>query len=380
VTEQDTTVLARRLHRLADEQAPQIDVVGQVRTAREGSRRNRRARIAVLAVATATTAVVIGTATVTGLLAADGDGEVATPTSSSPTAPTTSAPPVTEPAGPFDDWETRTFEGVTFAVPPGARTADTVDARPATSWMEGPSLTWNGPSVGSGEHSYITVMITDTYEGGLIPADGGDHVTIPGTDDSYGGIAPHPLAGEEVPATSVWLDVLDGDRLIRISALFPGGEVGQRMAEHLIGSLSSAYTGERPEPVGWTPSTEWETRTLQDLTFEVPPGSSGPDHREESLLVWSGPLTDDGETFLTMQIFDLPGVPRPSQSGYRSISVRGAQEALLYAGRPDGDTDRPGFTMWLRLDDRTVSFSGFFVPGPDGEAARQRVIDSLSVG
>jgi hypothetical protein len=281
VTDHETTVLSYRLQSLADHMTPQLDVVGQVRAARASHRRKRRTRIAALAVATATTAVVAGTVTTTGLLTS-GPGEVAGP--GVPSAPVTDDAGVRDRAQRAEEaqaaqraeaqaaaeasqaaeaeaarlaaeeaaaaeaaqrsreqataWQSRTFEGVSFQVPAGARAADTVDRSPVTSWMEGPSLTWNGPLLGGGQPSFVRVMITATYEGGMIPTDGGEGFTVPGADDAYGGIDAMYATGVPTGRTTVWLDILDGDRLVRVSAEFAAGPEGEQMARELIASIS----------------------------------------------------------------------------------------------------------------------------------------------
>jgi membrane-bound lytic murein transglycosylase len=281
VTDHETTVLSYRLQSLADDMTPPLDVVGQVRAARASHRRKRRTRIAALALATATTAVVAGTVTTTGLLTS-GPGEVAGP--GVPSAPVTDDAGVRDRAQRAEEaqaaqraeaqaaaeasqaaeaeaarlaaeeaaaaeaaqrsreqataWQSRTFEGVSFQVPAGARAADTVDRSPVTSWMEGPSLTWNGPLLGGGQPSFVRVMITATHEGGLIPTDGGEWFTVPGADKAYGGIDTTDYTGVPTGRTTVWLDILDGDRLVRVSAEFAAGPEGEQMARELIASIS----------------------------------------------------------------------------------------------------------------------------------------------
>lgn len=105
MNDHQTSVLADRLHRLADDMTPPLDVVGMVRDARAVHQRRRRGRIALVAVATATAAVVVGTATAVDLLSADRSGEVATPAVPTPTiadpspgvTPSVSQAPAAEP-------------------------------------------------------------------------------------------------------------------------------------------------------------------------------------------------------------------------------------------------------------------------------------------
>jgi hypothetical protein len=94
VTEdQTTTLLHDRLHRLADDLAPQLDVVDQVRRARAGHSRTRRGRLLFLAVATAAAAVAVPLS-IAASNASGPDGGVAGPGGSQSTAvptPTISA-------------------------------------------------------------------------------------------------------------------------------------------------------------------------------------------------------------------------------------------------------------------------------------------------
>jgi hypothetical protein len=89
---QTTTLLSDRLHRLADDLAPQLDIVDQVRKARAGHSRKRRSRLVFLAVAAATaTAAVAVPLTIGASNAAGPDGGVAGPGSPSSTAVPTPA-------------------------------------------------------------------------------------------------------------------------------------------------------------------------------------------------------------------------------------------------------------------------------------------------
>jgi hypothetical protein len=184
----DTSVLTARLNQLADELTPAVDPRRQVADARARHHRTRRLRITLVAVATASAAVAVGTVSAVDLLSVDQSHDVATPTDPTPTEPTTAPTPTSAPVEPAAvepaAWDTRNFMGLTFAVPPGARTADVVDDAPVSQW-EGPTFTWNGPLLGGDEYSFVSVEVTDTYEGGLPPLDGGDWYTVPGADDAY---------------------------------------------------------------------------------------------------------------------------------------------------------------------------------------------------
>jgi hypothetical protein len=90
----DTSFLTTRLHGLADELAPAVDVTTQVRQARSRHRRRQRGRLAVIATVAATVAVV-GVPTAIGTLssAQAPHGQVAHPGIGTPAGPpATSAP------------------------------------------------------------------------------------------------------------------------------------------------------------------------------------------------------------------------------------------------------------------------------------------------
>jgi hypothetical protein len=255
VNDHETSVLTSRLHRLADDMAPPLDVVGQVRAARASHVRQRRGRIALIAVATATAAVVVGTATAADLLSAAPDGQVAGPRRT--TTERVEAPPAdpgrdllenaeeaarraaeaasTLPAG----WETRRFEGVRFGVPPGARSADVVSDVPVSSWTDGPSFIWNGPHLGGDAYSSVNVTITEPFEGGLPPREGGHWFTVPGAEKAYGNIESAPAADglHEADRTIVWLEMLAGDRVVHLDAVFAAGPDGEQTAHHLVASV-----------------------------------------------------------------------------------------------------------------------------------------------
>jgi hypothetical protein len=239
VTEHRTTVLTDRLHRLADDITPTLDVVGQVRAARAGHARRRRTRITVLAVATATVAVIVGTTAANDLISAAHDGQVAGPgvTTTEAPVPETTAPEATDLAG---DWEPRTFQGVTFAVPPGARMADVENDVPVSSWTDGPSYIWNGPHLGGDAYSSVSVTITEPFEGGLPPREGGRWFSVPGAEKAYGNIeyAPATRGGPDADRTIVWLEMLAGDRVVQLDAAFAAGPEGEQMAQDLVDSIS----------------------------------------------------------------------------------------------------------------------------------------------
>jgi hypothetical protein len=163
-----------------------------------------------------------------------------TPSATPTPTPTSESAPGSAAAGLPAGWEARSFLGVSLAVPSGARMADTVDAVPVSSWMDGPTFTWNGPLLGGDEYSYVSVKVTTTFEGGLAPLDGGRWFTVPGADKAYGDIE-EPLVIDGVEYTDrtiASLSMLAGDRVIHVNAAFPAGPEGEQMAEDLIASLS----------------------------------------------------------------------------------------------------------------------------------------------
>jgi hypothetical protein len=258
VNDPTTSVLTSRLHQLADELTPPLDVVGEVRAARSRRRRQRRVRITLIAAATVTAGALIGVPLTIDSLSSTPSGQVAGPAPTSPTAPDELAAqrraveeelaraedaarragggPTSIPNG----WEPRTFQGVTFAVPPGARSADSVTDLPVSSWTDGPSLVWNGPHLGGDLYSSVNVTITQAFEGGLPPRGGGHAFSVPGAEVAYGNIETSQMSDGVAQAerTVVWLAMLDGDRVVHLDAVFDGGPAGEQMAQDLVASLA----------------------------------------------------------------------------------------------------------------------------------------------
>ena len=260
MNDHETTVLIARLHQLSDDLTPPLDVVEQVRTARDGHQRRRRTRIALVAVATATAVVLVGLPLTISSLTSAPSGQVAGPVPTSSSSPTSAqeeadrraveealrrarqaadqhgAGSVVVP----DGWESRTFRGVTFAVPPGARSADSVTDLPVSSWTDGPSLVWNGPHLGGDLYSSVNVTITQPFEGGRPPREGGHAFSVPGAEVAYGNIETSQMSDGVAQAerTVVWLAMLDGDRVVHLDAVFDGGPSGEQMAQDLVASLA----------------------------------------------------------------------------------------------------------------------------------------------
>jgi hypothetical protein len=92
VNDLETALLSSRLNRLADDLAPQVDVVEQVRAARSRHRRARTGRIAVLATVAAT-ALAVGLPTAISVLssASATHGHAAHPGITAPASPTTTS-------------------------------------------------------------------------------------------------------------------------------------------------------------------------------------------------------------------------------------------------------------------------------------------------
>ena len=139
-----------------------------------------------------------------------------------------------------DGWQDRTFMGVTFLAPPGARMPDTVDDSPVLSDHEGPSLTWNGPLIAGDVYASVRVEVVDTFEGGLTPSDGGERLTVQGAESAYGAIQAQTLAddsGATVASRTFWMHLLDGDRQIIVTAHFAGEESAEEMIRTLVRSV-----------------------------------------------------------------------------------------------------------------------------------------------
>jgi hypothetical protein len=253
VNDHQTTVLTARLHQLADDLTPPLDVVEQVRAARARHRRTRRTRIGFLALATATAALVIGTATSIHVLASP-EHQVAGPGVTTTEAP---APPTSDreqldaearaaaaeraardasvlPAG----WEARSFHGITFGVPAGARMADDVQVGPT------PTFVWNGPLLSAGDPSFITIEIA------------GDRSAFP---DSLPAYESFPIRGAEqawmsfdtTEETTLHLEIGSVERYIHVEGRFPSGEVGLQIGRLFMGSIAvGAPDGASPGPPG----------------------------------------------------------------------------------------------------------------------------------
>jgi hypothetical protein len=243
VTQHETSVLGSRLHQLADDLTPPLDVSALVREARLRNRTQRRARITLIAVATATAGVVVGTAAAVDVLSASPDGQAADPggTTSTPTtsAPietvTPSPPPAAEatgaalPAG----WEARTFMGATFGVPPGSTEPDSV--LPYSIQGDSPAYAWLGPALEGSERQLVNIRI-DSLDG-TFSHEGNEAVAVPGAIEAYATVAPEPRHVDAPDVTALVLDARTADGVVHVSATFPAGPIGEQMGRDLIASL-----------------------------------------------------------------------------------------------------------------------------------------------
>jgi hypothetical protein len=165
----------------------------------------------------------------------------AVPTSADPSATAPSAgtaPPAktgsgntSAPAPPPAGWEPRTFQGVTFAVPPGAQAADVLDPGNADAPA---SFVWTGPSVGEGINAQITVWI---YTADQAPTLGAEFqpIAVRGADQAHMRTG---ATGSEPPLTAADVHILSGGRYINVVGMFAAGPAGEQMVHDLVASLS----------------------------------------------------------------------------------------------------------------------------------------------
>lgn len=153
---------------------------------------------------------------------APGAAPAPAPGTAAQSAPATTS---TLPAG----WEPRTFQGVRFAVPPGARMADVVDEGGNGA---SPLFAWNGPAVGGDIYSQISMWVLPAD--GATPPDVYQPVSIPGAGQSFVLIGP---GGTQPETVTVDLHMLTGDRHINLFAMFAAGPAGEQMVQDLIASV-----------------------------------------------------------------------------------------------------------------------------------------------
>lgn len=128
-------------------------------------------------------------------------------------------------------WESRTFQDVTFAVPPGATRPDLVDPGNA----DAPALfTWTGPSLGGGFFSYVSMWI---YPADGAPTLGPEYqpISVPGADKANMWTGP---TGGDQASTTVDVHVVAGSRYINLNAAVPAGAAGEQMVRDLVASVA----------------------------------------------------------------------------------------------------------------------------------------------
>ena len=127
-------------------------------------------------------------------------------------------------------WEARTFEGVTFAVPPGATPPDVVDPGNA----DVPALfSWNGPSLGGEVHSHVSMWI---YATGEAPTLGAEYqaITVPGATTAH--MWTGPTGGGQASIT-VDVHIVAGSRYLNLNAAVAPGAAGEQMVRDLVASV-----------------------------------------------------------------------------------------------------------------------------------------------
>ena len=163
------------------------------------------------------------------------------PPPSAPAAPTTagtpapgtaSAPAAGSTAGPAlpAGWAARTFQGVTFAVPPGATQPELSDPGNA----DAPALfSWNGPNLGGEVYSHVSMWI---YATGQAPTLGAEYqaITVPGADKAHMWTGP---TGGGQASTTVDVHIVAGSRYINLNAAVAPGAAGEQTVRDLIASV-----------------------------------------------------------------------------------------------------------------------------------------------
>jgi hypothetical protein len=211
---------------------PLPDLGGDLLESEPAPERRGRVRMALVAGATATAAIVVGTVIAVvsapgGSVAAPGNTATTTGPSSASTAPGSAA--VGIPSG----WEQRTYQGMTFAVPPHARKADGVGGNPQT-------FSWNGPRLGH-DKAYASVIVTVRDRHGDIPQDVDRGVTVPGAVAVRTGIGPAQLVLDDpddtFEVTSGTFQLFTARSVVVFGVQFAGGPEGEQMARDLLASV-----------------------------------------------------------------------------------------------------------------------------------------------
>jgi hypothetical protein len=134
-----------------------------------------------------------------------------------------------------DGWDARSFHGMTFAVPPGARMPDDIEEG------EEPVFSWNGPSLGKeGAYALVSIMISESD--GKVPArDRAGTVSIPGALGVRSGIGPTQFSSADMDgtilATMGGVQIYTNDAFVFVGVRLPAGKVGEQMADDLIASI-----------------------------------------------------------------------------------------------------------------------------------------------
>jgi hypothetical protein len=181
------------------------------------------------ATAPATSDVVLPAPVTPSAPAATTTGAPAPGTASAPgtAAPSTATGGTAVPAG----WEPRTFEGVTFAVPPGATAPDVVDPGNADAAA---LFSWTGPSLGGEVYSQVSMWV---YPAANAPTLGPEYqpITVPGADRAHMFTGP---TGGDPASTVVDVHVLAGSRYVNLTATVAPGAAGEQTVRDLVASLS----------------------------------------------------------------------------------------------------------------------------------------------
>jgi hypothetical protein len=175
--------------------------------------------------ATATTSPALPSATASAPAEPTTAGTPAPGTASAPAAGSTGSQAL--PAG----WEGRTFQGVTFAVPPGATQPDLVDPGNA----DAPAFfSWTGPSLGGEIYSHISMWVSPASGA---PTLGTEYqaITVPGADRAHMWTGP---TGGQPASTTVDVHVVAGSRYINLTATVAAGAAGEQTIRDLVASLA----------------------------------------------------------------------------------------------------------------------------------------------
>jgi hypothetical protein len=153
-----------------------------------------------------------------------------TPAPGATTPPAAGSAPQSGPAALPAGWEARTFQGVTFAVPPGSTAPDLVDPGNADAAA---LFSWSGPDLGGGIYSHVTMWIypvdsAPTLDETYRP------ITVPGADRAHMWSG---ATGGDLASTTVDVHVVAGTRYINLTATVAAGAAGEQTVRDLVASL-----------------------------------------------------------------------------------------------------------------------------------------------